>query len=145
MKIRPDIAELIRDGLTNGQIAARLHVSRSTVAAARDGLGLPRCTATKHRNESPEDVLRARTHQTPDGHWLWTGPLDQGRVPRFRLNGRWYAPYRVAFTARTGRPPVGLVMASCTIPGCVAPACVDDRPDRERNRGAFAALFGGAS
>lgn len=41
MKIRADIAALIRAGHTNTSIAHRLHVHRDTVAKARRALQLP--------------------------------------------------------------------------------------------------------
>ncbi|MCX5137622.1 helix-turn-helix domain-containing protein [Streptomyces sp. NBC_00340] len=41
MKVRADIAALIRDGHTNASIAVRLHCGRSTVARAREALRLP--------------------------------------------------------------------------------------------------------
>jgi len=144
VKIRADVTALLRDGLTNTQIANRLHISRATAAAARAALGLPRCTADKHRPISIEDLLRARSQQTDDGHWLWTGPLDQGRVPRVRLNGCLYSPYRAAFTIRTGRAPVGPVTPGCGIRQCIAPACMDDTPARRQTAATYRALFGGA-
>ncbi|MFG3660275.1 helix-turn-helix domain-containing protein [Streptomyces sp. NPDC047706] len=41
MKVRADIAALIRAGHTNASIAHRLHCDRSTVARARRALDLP--------------------------------------------------------------------------------------------------------
>lgn len=41
MKIRADIAGLIREGHTNASIAHRLHCDRDTVARARQALRLP--------------------------------------------------------------------------------------------------------
>lgn len=41
MKIRADIASLIREGHTNVSIAHRLHCDRDTVARARRALHLP--------------------------------------------------------------------------------------------------------
>lgn len=41
MKVRADIAALIREGHTNAHIAHRLHCAKSTVARAREALRLP--------------------------------------------------------------------------------------------------------
>jgi hypothetical protein len=41
MKVRADIAALIREGHTNASIARRLHCDPSTVARARQALRLP--------------------------------------------------------------------------------------------------------
>jgi IS30 family transposase len=41
MKVRADIAHLIREGHTNASIARRLHCDPSTVARARQALRMP--------------------------------------------------------------------------------------------------------
>jgi len=41
MKVRVDIAALIREGHTNASIAHRLHCDKSTVSRAREALRLP--------------------------------------------------------------------------------------------------------
>jgi hypothetical protein len=41
VKVRADIAALIRDGHTNASIARRVHCGKSTVARAREALRLP--------------------------------------------------------------------------------------------------------
>lgn len=68
MKIRADIAALIREGHTNTHIAHRLHCDPSTVARARQALRLP-----------PADQLSR----------LYAEALPTGRVKDYRpANGR---------------------------------------------------------
>ncbi|WP_225811291.1 helix-turn-helix domain-containing protein [Streptomyces spinosus] len=59
MKIRADIAQLIRAGHTNASIARRLHCAPSTVARARQALRMP-----------PADAL----------HRLYNEAIPTGRV-----------------------------------------------------------------
>lgn len=60
MKIRTDIADLIRAGHTNASIAKRLHCDRGTVARTRRALQLPaadalsRLYAEAHPRGEPE-------------------------------------------------------------------------------------------
>lgn len=68
MKVRADIAALIREGHTNASIARRLYCDRSTVARARRALQLP-----------PSDRLGR----------LYAEALPTGRVKDYRaVDGR---------------------------------------------------------
>jgi hypothetical protein len=67
MKIRSDIAALIREGHTNASIARRLYCDRSTVARAREALRLP-----------PADRLGR----------LYAEAVPTGRVRDWKPNGR---------------------------------------------------------
>ena len=68
MKVRADIATLIREGHTNASIAHRLHCDRTTVAEARRALRLP-----------PADLLgRLYAEAVPTGRALRS---STGRVP----------------------------------------------------------------
>lgn len=70
MKVRADIAALIREGHTNASIAHRLHCDRSTVARAREALHLP-----------PADRLgRLYLEAVPTGRVKDYRPTD-GRMP----------------------------------------------------------------
>ncbi|HEY9353643.1 MAG TPA: helix-turn-helix domain-containing protein [Nocardioides sp.] len=70
MKVRADIAALIREGHTNASIAHRLHCARSTVARAREALNLP-----------PADRLgRLYLEAVPTGRVKDYRPAD-GRMP----------------------------------------------------------------
>lgn len=67
MKVRADIAALIREGHTNASIAHRLHCAKSTVARAREALRLP-----------PADRLGR----------LYLEAVPTGRVKDYRPDGR---------------------------------------------------------
>lgn len=70
MKVRADIAALIREGHTNASIARRLHCDPSTVARARQALRLP-----------PADKLgRLYAEAVPTGRVRDWKPAD-GRMP----------------------------------------------------------------
>jgi hypothetical protein len=70
MKVRADIAALIREGHTNASIARRLHCDPSTVARARRALRLP-----------PADKLgRLYAEAVPSGRVKDWKPAD-GRMP----------------------------------------------------------------
>jgi hypothetical protein len=70
MKIRADIAALIREGHTNASIAHRLHCHPDTVARARRALRYP-----------PADVLgRLYAEAVPTGRVKAYRPAD-GRMP----------------------------------------------------------------
>ncbi|MFE8961787.1 helix-turn-helix domain-containing protein [Streptomyces iakyrus] len=70
MKVRADIAALIREGHTNASIARRLHCDPSTVARARRALRLP-----------PADQLgRLYLEAVPTGRVKDYRPAD-GRMP----------------------------------------------------------------
>jgi hypothetical protein len=58
------------------------------------------------------------------GHLAWTGPAK----PSFE--GRSYNPKQVAFILDRGRNPVGRVLTTCSLSGCVLPAHVADDEER---------------
>ncbi|MFF4576884.1 hypothetical protein ACFY15_00505 [Streptomyces sp. NPDC001373] len=144
MKIRADIAEMLRDGLTDRQIEKQAHVCHTTVAAARKDLGIPVCRGGARTTVSLAEAILMRSEPAGDGHRRWTGQLS-AKVPVLRWHGRRTTAYRAAFIAHNHRAPVGIVQPGCGKSWCVAPAHMDDRPARERNRATYAALLGGAS
>ncbi|MEU4348275.1 helix-turn-helix domain-containing protein [Streptomyces sp. NPDC023838] len=143
MKIRSDVAEMLRDGLTDTQIAARAHVSHRTVARARRALDIPRCRAGARSPDTLEHALRKRCRILDDGHWEWAGPTHSGGFTHFKFRGTRYTAPVAAFLVRYQRAPVGLVQAVCGMQGCVAPGHVEDRPMRDRTNDTYAAIFGG--
>ncbi|MFI1472081.1 hypothetical protein [Streptomyces wuyuanensis] len=144
MKIRADIAEMLRNGVTDTDIAARAHVTERTAAAARAALGIPKCRAGRKPQQSIEQALLDRSRPIDDGHRQWTG-ATYGKHQHLKHNGRRYTAARAAFIARYDREPVGAVIPGCGLPGCVAPDHMEDRPMRDRNRAVFAAIFGGSA
>jgi hypothetical protein len=144
MTIRPDIAEMLRDGLTDRQIEKRARVCHTTVAAARRALDIPVCRGGARTTCTLTEAILERSEDADSGHRRWTGQLSN-KVPVLRWYGRRTTAYRAAFIAHHGRPPVGIVQPGCGESWCVAPEHMDDQPARERNRVAYNALFGGLS
>ncbi|KUF18420.1 hypothetical protein [Streptomyces silvensis] len=151
MNIRPDIAELLRAGLSDRAIAARLGVDATkTVAPARRALGLPTARSGRKPAATPEALFWQRVQPTDGGHLIWTGSRcrasgAQGGCPTLRYGGRQYSAWRIAFRLRYGRAPEGKVALVCGVDGCVAPDHTEDRRIRERTSATFDAIFGGAS
>jgi hypothetical protein len=58
------------------------------------------------------------------GHLAWTGPSK----PSFK--GRAYNPKQVSFILDRGRTPVGRVLTTCSLSGCVLPAHIADDEER---------------
>lgn len=143
MSVRPEIAEMLRDGLTNAQIERHLHVDHKTVAAARTALGLPPSKTGRRPEPSIAGSLAARSRDVGDGHREWTGALNDG-CPVVRIHGVRTTAYRAAWISVHGRLPVGDVHPGCGRAGCVAPDHMDDRPAREHNRRTYNAVFGGS-
>ena len=140
--IRTDIADLLRAGLSDSAISKQLHCAPATVSKTRAALDLPKAKSGVRPPASVEDAFHARTRATADGHLIWTGHITRNRnAPMLRYGGRELSAYRIAWRIRTGREADGHVRPMCGVPGCVAPACVDDRTTRQRDRAALAGLF----
>lgn len=146
MTIRPDIAEMLRARIPESHIAKQLHVRRKTVADTRKALGLP-APKRGHRpyEATVEDAYRARALPVDDGHLQWTGSFGGDSVPVVNHSSKRVTAYKVAFRLRHGRDPVGAVRPTCGMRGCVSGDHLEDQPMREKNRTAYAAIFGEAS
>ncbi|MFE5090633.1 hypothetical protein ACFRCI_09555 [Streptomyces sp. NPDC056638] len=143
MKIRTDIADLLRAGHSDREITRALHIDGKCVAAARAALGLPRHKSGVKAAGSPQDLFRQRTSPVDGGHLEWTGYRTNDGTPFFRWNKRGYTAGRVSFVMQHGRAPVGYVRPGCGYPGCVAPAHVEDQPMRDQLKKQLAGIFGG--
>ncbi|MFM9635892.1 WhiB family transcriptional regulator [Streptomyces turgidiscabies] len=78
-------------------------------------------------------IWEARAAGTGDGHCAWKG----GQPITFRQQH--FTPHQIAFTVSRGRPPVGVVTATCTKAGCILPAHIADQQEREQQSRATAA------
>ncbi|MFE7626061.1 hypothetical protein [Streptomyces sp. NPDC057509] len=145
MRIRADIAELLRAGCSNREVAHRLNTSPRHVAAARTALGLPRHPPGPKSAGSPQDLFRKHTHPVAGGHLEWTGRRNDDGLAVFCWGGRNHTAARVAFVMHHGRQPVGNVKAGCGVDGCVTPAHMEDQPMRAQLRTQLASIFGGAA
>lgn len=76
MKIRADIADLIREGHTNESIAHRLGCDRSTVAYARQALRFPPADHLGRLYAEAAPTGRVRDYQPPQG-WMPLSPAQQ--------------------------------------------------------------------
>lgn len=147
MKVRADVAELLRAGATYAEIRQQLGIgSNTTISEVRKALHLPvphRTRPTRTLQETYD--LYAKPYG--DGHARWEGPWA-GRMPQIchpGKTGRKESALRVAFRLEYGREPVGQVKATCGEPQCVARRHIEDRPMRARTQATYAAIFGADS
>ena len=145
MKIRKDIADMLRDGHSDSDTAKALDIDVKAVAAARRILGIPRHKPGRTAASSPQELFRERTRPVDGGHLEWTGYRTNDGTPFFRWKKQGFTAGRVAFVMQHGRAPVGRVRAGCDYEGCVAPGCVEDQPMRDQLTSTFNAIFGGLS
>jgi hypothetical protein len=147
MKVRADIAELLRAGVPHSHICRQLHCGPITVQRTREALGLPAPQAGPAGAPSLEEAFRQNTKPSEDGHLMWRG-FDTRSTPRLTYRGTTYSGYRLAFVLYHQRQPVGRVTSSCRVLGCVRGDHVADEPMRAANRRsdrAFSAIFKGAA
>ncbi|MFE6362929.1 hypothetical protein ACFVP3_23385 [Streptomyces sp. NPDC057806] len=134
MKIRADIAELLRAGHPESHIASELRVSPKTVRAARRALGMPDPPRGKPAS-TLEEAFRAHTEEIGDGHVRWTGYVDAASgTPVLSCHGRRLAAPKAAFLLHHEREPVGKPAPTCGMTDCIAGAHLADRPMREALR-----------
>jgi hypothetical protein len=67
MRIRADIAKLIREGHTNASIAARLHCDKTTVGQARKALRLPPADLLGRLYSEAVPTGKVRDYRPADG------------------------------------------------------------------------------
>ncbi|MEU9333186.1 hypothetical protein AB0D49_08470 [Streptomyces sp. NPDC048290] len=149
MKVRQDIAELLRAGTPQSRICRQLHVAPRTVQRTREVLGMPapRC-GPPDTYASVEDAYRSNSHPIDGGHMRWTGPADTTGHPRLNFRQRRLSVRQVAFRLHHGREPQGRLSVGCDMPHCVAGGHLEDQQIREANRradAAFTSIFGGVS
>jgi hypothetical protein len=145
VKIRADIAEMLRAGHSNRAIARQLKAEEKTVAAARAALGLPKTRSGKMPAATPEDLFWRRVKPTDDGHMEWTGYRTKDGTPGLRHGGTFYTAYRLAYRMANGRDPEGNALPSCGRDHCVKQGHHADRADRAREKRVdtlYDAIFG---
>ncbi|MHB9861909.1 helix-turn-helix domain-containing protein [Streptomyces sp. YIM S03343] len=76
MKVRADIAALIREGHTNSSIAARVHCHPMTVARARRALRMPPADVLGRLYAEAVPTGRVKEYRPPDGR-MPTSPDQQ--------------------------------------------------------------------
>lgn len=145
MRLRQDIAALLQSGMSDRAITLELHVGHKTVARTRAALGLP-CRPGGPKTAPLAELFDQRTRDAGNGHLDWTGTVRRGialLTYTDRADGkRQDSARRIGFRLLHGRDPVGNITSDCGYEGCVAPAHLEDRPMREKNRTTFAAIFG---
>ena len=144
MKIRDDIAELLRAGMPQIHICRQLHVSPLTVQRTREALGMPAPKTVRVLPATPQEAIAKYARPVDGGHLVWAGPLKNG-APCVGFQGRDHYVRPLSFRLQHGRAPVGNITAGCDVKGCVADRCLQDRPMRERTDSLYAAIFGGAA
>lgn len=139
MKVRADIADMLRNGATTTEVMTALHVAHGTVVKTREALDIPAPARNGRPLQPLADQFNANSEPVEGGHRRWTGYVYKG-VPVLGRQGRHVSAYRVAFEVLHERKPIGNVKPGCDYPGCVAH--VQDRPMREQLNAQFAAIFG---
>lgn len=146
MKVRADVAELLRAGYSDRAIGRQLNVDPvGTVAAARRVLGLPKHKSGVTPAATAEDLFWRRVKPTDDGHMDWVGYRNNSGAPSLRHGGRNLSAYRIAYRLAKGREPEGYALPSCGRDGCVKPGHHTDRADRAREKrvdALYAGIFG---
>jgi hypothetical protein len=138
---RAQIADLLREGLSNNAISQRLRCDKHRVAGIRRELGLPN---VKMQPLTLEQKWEANTRAVDGGHLEWTGTRQS--TSGTPVLGYWphtYTAARIAFRIKNGREPEGHTFAECGFDHCVAPEHVDDEPGRARTREQLRYLTGG--
>jgi len=141
MKIRDDIAELLRAGVPQIHICRQLHVAPITVQRTREALGLPARKTCRVLPTTIEEAFQQYAQPADDGHVTWGGPVNNS-APKLAFEGTVYYARRLAFRFLHGREPIGKVTAECEVQGCVAGPCVTDQPMRDEANALYAAVFG---
>ncbi|MFJ6085110.1 hypothetical protein ACIQI8_27250 [Streptomyces sp. NPDC092369] len=129
-QVRPDIAALLHEGLSDAAISRRVHVCHTTVARARAVLGIPKHRPGPRAAATPDELFWQRVELKDDGHMEWTGYGTTG-VAGLRHEGKFHTAFRLAFRIANGREPEGNVQVTCGREQCVAPGHHADRADRE--------------
>ena len=144
MRIRADIAELLRAGTPQAHICRQLRCAPVTVQRTREALGLPAPKTCRPLPATLDEAFRQHAQPTEDGHVTWTGSVVEGG-PRVKFEGKAYYARRLAFRFHHGREPVGKITVACGRAVCVAGRCMEDRPMREKAAELYAAVFGAPS
>ncbi|MFE2965553.1 hypothetical protein ACFXKC_18105 [Streptomyces sp. NPDC059340] len=144
MNIRPDIAERLRAGTPQAYIVRELRVSPITVQRTREALGLPAPKSGPPQAATLEEAFSGHLLTVDGGHVQWLGAFN-GSTPSLTYKKQVHSVYRLAFTFRYGRQPVGKVWPACGVKACVSGDHVEDEPMRKQTRATFEAIFGGVS
>ncbi|MFI5687843.1 WhiB family transcriptional regulator [Streptomyces sp. NPDC051636] len=106
--------------------AVKKELNRRHKAAEAQQTGAPAKATAPPRTSYPSlrNLFDAHTKRIIHGHLAWTGP----ERPSFK--GRSYKPKQIAFILDRGRPPVGRVLTTCSLSGCVMPSHIADDSER---------------
>lgn len=124
---------------SNNEIARRLHADPAAIRRIRAQAGIE---YVPPRFATPAEKWATLVRPVDGGHMEWLGERGASGTPVMRFREKSVSPAQIAFTERTGRPPVGAVRAECGYDGCVAPAHVDDDAARNKVRAQLRAVRG---
>ncbi|MFJ5217242.1 WhiB family transcriptional regulator [Streptomyces sp. NPDC088354] len=127
VRSRDDVAELLRQGLTDRAVADHMQMDRRTVKRWREELGIPQPERTQRPyGMSRREAFEHHTVPGKDGHVGWKGTVDRG-LPVFMFRGKVHSAYRVAFVLGHGQAPIGKVKATCGRTCVAVQHLADDR------------------
>jgi hypothetical protein len=129
-----EILIAIGQGLSDTAIGKALRTNPRRVKQIRAAYDLPKPTRS---GPTLHEAWQARTREVDGGHLEWTGYVHV-TSPALRHQGRLFMARRVAFQVANQRDPLGDVRPGCDLPGCVAPAHVEDQLMRDQ----YNAIFG---
>ncbi|MFC8463371.1 helix-turn-helix domain-containing protein [Streptomyces sp. NPDC057250] len=140
-----EIRALLTEGHHNTEIHRRTGADTDAIARIRQAgdYGPPTISTIRPRFATAEEKWASLVREVEGGHLEWLGErAGANGTPVMRFRNKSVTPAGIAFTKRTGRPPVGQVRAECDYPGCIAPDCVDDVPGRAHVRAQLRAVRG---
>ncbi|MFG3349546.1 hypothetical protein ACGF1Z_31370 [Streptomyces sp. NPDC048018] len=130
MKIRQDVADMLRAGHSDRAIARELHTDDKYVSRTRAALGLPKARSGKKPAPTLESAFLRHAQKTRNGHMRWTTHVQADGSRAFRWQGRGWTAGQAAFEIAHGRPAIGKALPVCGEDWCIAPAHMQDRAGR---------------
>ncbi|MEZ7004994.1 hypothetical protein [Streptomyces sp. AD55] len=134
-----EIRALLARGASNSAIVRELRVDKVAVARLRREHGF---RAHDQQPLTLEQKFMSKVHVVDGVHLAWDGSTARGGTPVLVYRGQIYTAARIAFGWANGRPPQGRTYSECDVDRCVAPACVDDEPGRQRIREQLRTVLG---
>lgn len=144
-----EAAALLRAGVNVRDVAKQIGMARTAVQRVRliEGITFSDRTVPLAEKLASGTAPWSDPQGEPTDHAVWVGKRNHG-TPVIRHKGRELSASAVAYEARTGRKPVGMVKSECHTEDrggpeqCMNPAHLLDQDDRQKQRRQLRNLFG---